>query len=199
MFNLIIGLVIVYGILMNILIIKFFTPYILALNPILMIVMYFIMCTAGITLYKASDNPITSFFGYNLVVLPIGILLCTCLQQYSTYIIFEAFIMTLLITILMTLISSLYPKVFLSLGKMLFFALLCLIAVEIICLLFGMYPTIISWIAVGIFSLYIAHDWAAAQEVEHTVDNAVDVAANIYIDVVNLFVNLLALLGISDD
>ena len=38
---------------------------------------------------------------------------------------------------------------------------------------------------------YIGYDWAKAQEKRKTLDNAVDSAVDLYLDVINLFVRLL--------
>jgi FtsH-binding integral membrane protein len=108
--------------------------------------------------------------------------------------------MTLLITIIMMLVSSLYPRVFLSLGRMLFVALLGLIAAGFVCVFaLGTYPTILSIISAGIFSLYIGYDWVSAQTGYKTLDNAIDSALDIYLDIVNLFLDLLQILAASSD
>ena len=46
-----------------------------------------------------------------------------------------------------------------------------------------------------IFCGYIGLDWNRAQMYPKTVDNAIDSAADIYLDVVNLFVRILSITG----
>jgi FtsH-binding integral membrane protein len=154
----------------------------------------------GVIVANKSDDPIVSFIGYNMLVIPFGVSIASTVQMYSSKIVFEAFVMTLLITIIMMLVSSLYPRVFLSLGRMLFVALLGLIAAGFVCVFaLGTYPTILSIISAGIFSLYIGYDWVSAQTGYKTLDNAIDSALDIYLDIVNLFLDLLQILAASSD
>ena len=46
-----------------------------------------------------------------------------------------------------------------------------------------------------IFSLYIGFDWSRAQVMSKTLDNAVDAAVQIYLDIINLFIRLLKIMG----
>ena len=57
-------------------------------------------------------------------------------------------------------------------------------------LVFDMTPEIFDWFFVVLFSGYIGYDWARAQSIPKTVDNAVDAAASLYIDIVILFMRL---------
>jgi len=56
-------------------------------------------------------------------------------------------------------------------------------------------PIAFDYIFVVIFSLYIGYDWQKAQAYPPTLDNAVDSAADIYVDIVNLFIRILSILG----
>ena len=49
----------------------------------------------------------------------------------------------------------------------------------------------------GIFSLYIGYDYQRAQFYPPTVDNAVDCALDIYLDIINLFLDILRILARS--
>ena len=147
--------------------------------------------------YK-SENPLISFLGYNLVVIPMGAVLTVCVQGYSPYVVGQALLLTGIVTVIMLLAASIYPAFFAGLGKMLFIALIGLIAAGLICAVLGVYPEIISWIAAVIFSLYIGYDWVRAQQYIRTLDNAVDSALDIYMDIINLFIRLLVILGNRD-
>ena len=65
--------------------------------------------------------------------------------------------------------------------------------------MFGLGTTIIDLAVAVIFCGYIGYDWAKAQQCPKTYDNAVDSAADLYTDIVFLFLELLSLLGDSDD
>jgi len=54
---------------------------------------------------------------------------------------------------------------------------------------------IIDWIVVLIFCGYIGYDWGRANNIPRTVDNAVDSAAELYMDIINLFLRILRILG----
>ena len=51
----------------------------------------------------------------------------------------------------------------------------------------------------GVFSLYIGFDVWRSQQFPKTVDNAVDCALDIYLDLANLFIRLLSILARKDD
>ena len=46
-----------------------------------------------------------------------------------------------------------------------------------------------------IFSGYVGYDWSKAQIFPKTLDNAIDSAADIYVDIVNLFIRILRIMG----
>ena len=48
---------------------------------------------------------------------------------------------------------------------------------------------------VVIFSGYIGYDWARANMIPKTLDNAIDSAASLYIDIINLFIRILQILS----
>ena len=66
-------------------------------------------------------------------------------------------------------------------------------------LILGRVQTVTSWIAAGVFSLYIGYDVYRSQQFPKTVDNAVDCALDIYMDIANLFLRILQILGKRKD
>ena len=62
-------------------------------------------------------------------------------------------------------------------------------------ILFRIPLTFIDYIVALIFCGYIGLDWNRAQQYPKTLDNAIDSAADIYLDVVNLFVRILSITG----
>lgn len=197
-YNLSIGLILFWGFGINILMCKFLTPIFMDLNFILIVIGYFISAFLGIHLSSSSDNALVSFIGYNLVVLPVGVVLSLALTEYDQISIMNAFCITAAVTLLMIFLSIIYPNVFLSLGKVLFFSLLGVIIFEIIFLLLGIStPTFWDFLVALIFCGYIGYDWAKAQTKEYTLDNAVDSVVELYLDIINLFIRILE--AISDD
>ncbi|MBT7579493.1 MAG: hypothetical protein HN633_12065, partial [Candidatus Marinimicrobia bacterium] len=47
----------------------------------------------------------------------------------------------------------------------------------------------------AIFCGYIGYDWGRANQIPKTLDNAVDSAAALYMDIINLFLRVLRILG----
>ena len=84
-------------------------------------------------------------------------------------------------------------------GTALFVALLVSLVAEIIAVFMGYGGDLFNWIFVVLFSLYIGYDWHRAQMYPKTIDNAIDSALDIYLDVINLFIRLLEIFGKSDD
>lgn len=155
----------------------------------------------GIMIAVKSDNPLISFVGYNLVIIPFGIILSPIVNHYRHELIRNAFLVTSCVTGIMMLLGTLYPEFFSKIGRVLFLSLLGLLGVRLLQLFIPGFPNlgIIDWIAAAIFSLYIGYDWYRANNVPKTIDNAVDIALDIYLDFINLFINILSIMSKSDD
>jgi FtsH-binding integral membrane protein len=95
----------------------------------------------------------------------------------------------------MMVVSSVFPNVFLSIGRALGITLLITVLVELVMMLFGASLAITDYVVVLIFCGYVGYDWARANACAKTVDNAVDSAAELYVDIVNLFVRILRILA----
>ena len=75
-------------------------------------------------------------------------------------------------------------------------ALLLVIVWELLeIFVFGGDRELIDWIVVVIFCGYIGLDWGRANQIPKTMDNAVDSAAALYMDIINLFLRILRILG----
>ena len=85
------------------------------------------------------------------------------------------------------------------LGKPQGFIELCFFITEIISYFLGYNGNLFDYIFILIFSLYLGYDWCKAQYYPKTYDNAIDSALDIYLDVINLFIRLLSILGDKDD
>jgi len=158
----------------------------------------FIVSIIAIIVFTASDKPLISGIGVTVLSYSLGLMMGPMLTLYNGYVISQALVTTGTILIIMTFAGITYPKVFEGLGPYLFSALIFLIIAmfgQIIFVAIG-YPQaanmpIINWIAVLIFTLYIAYDWSRALSLPYTLDNAIDVSGALILDLVNLFVHLL--------
>ena len=138
-----------------------------------------------------SRNPVVSCIGYNFFVIPLGLIISASLQLLAyagaTDIVVTAFGITAIVTIAMMVASTLFPQFFLSLGRTLFVTLVITVILERI-----------DYVVVLIFCGYIGYDWAKANACARTLDNAVDSAAELYVDIAVLFMRLLSILARSN-
>ena len=203
-FNLILGGCLFWGFLVNCILCSVFADSIVDFaynNGIMFFISYFVLVVIGNLMVTKSDNPAMSFVGYNLIVIPVGMVISMALSIYVAEgyasIIPVAFGITAAVTLGMMLLSSIFPAFFSSnaMGKTLFITLLLTIVIEFILFLTGASLGIIDYLVVLLFCGYIGYDWARANEGVKTVDNAVDAAAMLYVDMANLFLRILRILA----
>ena len=195
-YNLTIGLTLLWGVLINVVMATFFVYQILSLNYLLVVVLYFAGTIGCSILVHKSSSPAMSFAGFTGMAISMGLLLTFYVTAFTGHSVAYAFIATALITVIMVLLSMLYPEFFRNLGRTLFVSLIGCILIELIgSLVLGLPMTIIDYAVALIFCGYIGLDWHRAQQFPKTMDNAVDSAADIYLDVVNLFVRILSITG----
>ena len=192
-YNLTIGLVLLWGFVVNLLMCKFCTKTFMNWNFTAVVIGYFIVAIAGMLINRFSDNPFISFIGYNMVVLPVGVVLSIALTEYDKISIMNALLTTTVVTLIMIVLAIIIPNVFLSMGKVLFFCLTGVIVCEIIFMFIGFVtPSLWDFGVALIFCGYIGYDWAESQKQRHTLDNAVDSVVDLYLDIVNLFLRILS-------
>jgi FtsH-binding integral membrane protein len=197
LYNLIIGLTLCWGFAINWLMVINIDPQSIAsINPFIFIIGYFASCFFGMYLFNSSDKPIVSFIGYNFVVVPFGLIVNLIVSRYDASIVSEAIRVTGMVTVAMMCLGSIFPAFFKKIAGALGIALLIVIIVELVeVFVFGIHHGIIDWIVVLIFCGYIGYDWGRANQIPKTVDNAIDCAAALYMDIINLFLRILRILG----
>lgn len=196
-YNFTIGLTLCWGFAMNWLIVTNIDPQSIAdVNPWIFFIGYFASCFFGMYLFNKSSNPLVSFIGYNFVVIPFGLIINLVVSGYDASIVSEAIRITGLVTIGMMCLGSMFPAFFKKISGALSIALLLVIVVELIeIFVFGIHHGILDWIVVLIFCGYIGYDWGRANQIPKTLDNAIDSAAALYMDIINLFLRILRILG----
>jgi len=201
-YNLIIGGVLLYGFIINALIVwlgsDFFIP-LASEHYFVFIIGYFILCIAGSIIAFKAQNPFISFLGYNLVVVPIGAVLSVSLPFYYINDILLAIVTTGAVTAVMMILGTAFPRAFAKMGRTLFISLAVGLIANIIATVLGYAGNAFYWIFVVIFSLYIGYDWQKAQMYPKTADNAVDCALDLYLDIINLFIRLLSIISRNRD
>ncbi len=196
-YNLAIGLVLCWGFLVNWVIVRELdAAWIMSLDPAVFLVGYFVSGFLGFQLYRRSKEPAISFIGYNLVAAPLGLVLNIVVSQYEPGLVIQALQITGGVTLLMMLLGSLCPRVFQAIRTALFVALLSVVLVELFMIfVLGVTADWIDWVVAAISCGYIGYEWSRANQMPKSIDNAVDSAAEIYMDIINLFVHILSILG----
>lgn len=197
LYNLIIGLVLCWGFFVNWWIVENIAPRdILSINIWVFFIAYFASCFVGVAMFTTSHSPWVSFAGYNLVVLPFGLVVNLVVSKYEPDLVVDAIRVTAMVTAVMMVLGSVFPAFFKKIHGALTVALIAVIVVELVDILFfHQNYEIIDWIVVVIFCGYIGYDWGRANAIPKTVDNAVDSAAALYMDIINLFLRILRIMG----
>ena len=198
-YNLVMGGVVLYGLIANAILCNFGDDIVaMGLNPIVILIGYIVLSIAGIAISRKSNNAFVSFLGYNLVCLPLGLVISICVEAYggiSSRPVQMAFIYTVAITLIMTLAAIAFPKFFEKIGKVLFISLIAVAIVGIVSIFVTGLGYIYSLLVAVLFSFYIGYDFYRSQQFAKSIDNAVDCALDIYLDIANLFLALLRIFG----
>ena len=172
------------------------------MSPIAFLIGYVVVALIGVLMTTRSTNPVISFIGYNLVVIPFGLVVATMVEAYggiNSSVVSLAFLYTMLIAVAMLATVVVFPRVFERIGGALGAVLGGLILCEIVLLIFRVNQQVTCWIAAALFSLYLGYDIYRSQQYPKTVKNAVASALDIYMDLANIFIRLLEILGKKDD
>ena len=194
--------VLIWGLLINVLLCYTVGNVYDYINPIVFTVLYAVCAFAGILIAGKSQKPGLSFLGYNMVVVPFGLVISTLVEFYGgvdSAIVTYAFLYTLVVTLGMTGAALAFPQFFSKIGGALLGVLIGLILCELVLLILGLDQSVSDWLVAGLFSLYIGYDVYRSQQFAKTVDNAVDCALDIYLDIANLFIRILSILAKKDD
>ena len=194
-YNLLIGAVLLWGFVINALMCIYLTDTFMEWNFTMVLIGYFIIAIAGISLSISSDNAFISFIGYNLVVLPVGVVLSIFirLSEVTNYDIVNTLYVTAGLTLFMMAAAMIFPGFFSKLERVLFLTLLGVIVVEFIAIMINKsMPSQWDLLVAGLFCLYIGYDWGKAQALSKTADNAVDMCVALYLDIINLLMRLLS-------
>ncbi|MBR5712957.1 MAG: US12 family protein [Lachnospiraceae bacterium] len=204
-FNGIIGVMLLYGFLVNAIMCFMFADKIDNLyheTPFIPLIIYFVGIIVGTLICQKTKSTVTCFIGYNMIVVPMGLLLTPLLEYYEISTIRYAFCIMAVIMLLMVGLSYLYPQFFASIGRMLFACLIIGILAETImwCVNATMFSSgLFDFLFIGIFAGYIGYDWAVAQQNEKSVKSAIRSACFIYVDLVNLMIRILRIIARNRD
>lgn len=194
-YNLIIGGTLLYGFAVNAFMIQVFEGAFDNMNQWGLLIGYIVCIIIGAVLTR-SQSGFISFVGYNFIVVPLGVMLTILLPYYGSERVFDAVVITGIITLLMMIAAGVFPHIFLKMGRALFFTLIAVFVVELFCVfVMGRDFAVIDYVVVLLFSGYIGYDWARANVYPRTVNNAIDSAVDLYMDIINIFIRILSILN----
>lgn len=197
-YNLAIGLTLLAGILLDMIIAYFLTDFIVRWNIFVILGVYLVGSFGCTFVIYHSSKPVVSGLGFAGLAASMGILLTYVLTAYDLGTIQLAFTLTGVVFVAMVVLSTLFPQFFLSIGRGLGITLLLTILVEVVAGF--LFPAALQWtdyLVVLLFCGYVGFDWAKAQQYPKTLDNAIDSAADIYVDIIYLFLRILSILSKS--
>lgn len=157
---------------------------------------------AGVVIALKSDRPAVSFLGYMMVALPFGLLLGPVVAGYEIGSVVNIIVITAVMVGVLTVIGVVIPDSLESWGGWLFGGLVILLVGSLGMPFLGSLGVPVEqamswmdWFGVLLFSAYVIYDVNRAQRVPATVDNSIDCALALYLDIVNIFIRLLELYG----
>lgn len=166
---------------------------------------YLAISLPGIYLSAKSDNWLVSLLGYLMVIFATGALCGPYVALYKLDSVVQILMITIGVTVVLGVSGAIYPKSVEHWGGFLLTALLVVIFINIghiFMIGFGLKPIgmrLVDWLATFLFCGFIFYDMNRATRMAYTMDNAVDSAVALYLDVINLFIRLLSLLGQRKD
>ena len=195
-FYLLIGAALLFGFFVNALEVMFLTDFFLSWNPTVFLIVYLVMVIVGCIMSVWSRNPVISFIGYCMVVLPLGAVLSIYLPAFTYKTITSAFLVTTFLSLFMIILALVYPRVFNSIFALLGIAVLVALIYQIVAIFTGFgNNTWVDWLIVLLFSAYVGFDVSLARVRPRTVNNAVASACAIYMDLIYVFIRLVAIFG----
>ncbi len=188
-----------YGFAANAIVCLLFTEQVWGMNPFVLIGGYLVSSFAGIFVAHLTANPALRFLGFNLVVVPSGMIVASILPLYHFETVMHALIGTALIAGIMLVAAVVRPRTFEGLGPVLILSLVSAFVVELFMLFIFHSSSIFIDIAVVIvMACFVGFDFVQANKCTRTLNNAVAFAIDLYMDILNIFIRLMSILGHRD-
>lgn len=166
------------------------------------IVAYFALAIPGCMMVGINQNVGVNLVGYLLMVLPTGAIIGPYVHMFEIGSVVHVVMMTVAITVAIGIVGALWPSSVEHWFGYLFAALLALLFADLSGLALPwlgykrvLDQSVVDWFGIGVFSLWIFFDMNQAMRMPANASNAVFIAANMYLNMVNLFIRLLARTG----
>ena len=200
LYNLVIGLTISSGIFINILLVLILNSRDFMIAPEGVAILSTVLIIFAYNIIKYSNKWYISYIGFLILSFSMGLILARIIPLYTETSVVMSSVVTLVVTLTMSFIAYYAPEVFLSKATCIGISLLIAVVLDtcILCI-FGRSFFLFDIFITLAYSLIIGVDWANAQEYAPTLDNAIDSASDIYVDMVRLFIKILQASGKRKD
>lgn len=185
------------------------TTYNLKIDNGWLLVGFLIVCMlvaiGGAVLAHANDDPTTSIIGGFICAGAMGAMCGPLIALYEVGSVVQAFGISAGIVLLTGFIGAVMPKDLSMWGAPLFAGLLGLIVLYLVAPFLGFLGldykltiTILDIAGILLFSAIMVYDLNMAQRLDKTLNNAIDVAVNVFLNFANIFIRVLSLMGDND-
>ena len=168
-----------------------------AYNLVMSALIFLGFCAMGAGAYFTSTMSFARMM-MSGAALPLGLTASFGLANYDLPTINTAFIATAAITFVFGALGVTFPKFFQRVYGIGFGILLATILVEIVLMFMGVSQSITDLIVIVVFAGFIGYDTYVATTVPPTLPNAVLMASNLFVDIINVFLRILNILGRRD-
>lgn len=162
-------------------------------NVLLGVVLMIAVPIIGVVLMSGAvkrQSVARSLVGFALFVASFGLLSATAIAQYDLPTINAAFVATAAITLVFGGLGLAFPRVFQRMAGVLSVALIALVIVQVVMALLGVDQTWLDIAVIVVFCGFIGYDMHQAAIVEPTLPNAVFMASNLFLDIMNVFIRI---------
>ncbi|KDM90959.1 hypothetical protein EA58_14485 [Photobacterium galatheae] len=167
-----------------------------SISPIILFLGTFLVAVLGSVMAGVRGNIPVQLIGFSLVPIALGFISAPWFASVEHEILYEAGVLTLLALGVMMIASAMFPAFFQRIMGFLMIALIGLILVSLVAVFFlKIEMTLIHILSVVIFMGFLGFDLVMARTVEPTLTNAIALSTSIFIDLLNIFMNLAQLLG----
>lgn len=161
-----------------------------------------ILSIVGIVMMSAArknESVGLSLAGYAIFVLSFGFTAAAITLSYTSQTISTAFLATAGITAVFACLGIAFPNFFAKIQSILFGGLLAVLLVSVVMAFMGVYTTALDYVVILIFCGFIGWDFYKAMADEPTMVNAVYNASQLFLDIINVFVRVLSIVGRRND
>ena len=166
-------------------------------NFIIAALIFIGFCVMGAGCYITRD--IMSLGGFILFITTFGFISSIGVMAADLPAINTAFTATAAITVIFGALGVLFPRFFAKISGVLCGALLAVVLVEIVLMFMGIDQTATDYVIVALFACFIGWDTYCATQVPPTVPNAVLMASNLFVDIMNVFLRILSIINRSNN